>query len=88
MKQSRIPVFDLVRRIGLRLILGRRTYAYMCSTLGQDRRLPRARMADIVVRKDGREVRVEADWLKTLARICMPDLPEPTPQVNSEGLPL
>lgn len=68
-----------MRRFLLRLILGRRTYRYMCQSLGQDRRLPKAYTADIVIRKDGRERRVEADWLKKLARICGPDLPPPVP---------
>jgi hypothetical protein len=64
-----------IRRFLLRLALGRRTYAYLCRSLAQDPRLPRAYMADIIVRKDGRERRIEADWLKKLARICGPDLP-------------
>lgn len=49
------------------LLWGRRTTDYMIRSLSQDPRLPRAKMADIVVRKDGHEVRIEADWLKTLS---------------------
>jgi hypothetical protein len=59
-------MIDAIKRFLLRLALGKRTYAYMCRTLSQDPRLPRCRLADIIVRQDGREVRIEADWLKTL----------------------
>jgi len=58
-----------VCRLLLRLALGRRTYQYMVRTLQYDTRLRTARSADIVVRKDAREERIEADWLKAVARI-------------------
>jgi hypothetical protein len=61
----------------LRLALGDRTYRYMCKTLSQDPRLKNCKLADIVVRKDGCEVRIEADWLKTLRKIAEVDLTSP-----------
>lgn len=56
------------RRALLYLALGRNTYYYyyMCRTLQSDKRAPRARMIDIVVRKDAVEKRIEADWNKEL----------------------
>ncbi len=58
-----------MRRLLLRLALGRRTFDYMVRTLTYDYRLRSARDADIIVRKDGVEQRIEADWLKTICRI-------------------
>ena len=58
-----------LRRALLRLALGGRTYDYMRRSLGQDPRTKRARSVDIVVRKDGVERRIEADWAKDIARI-------------------
>lgn len=75
---------NYIKRLLLRLALGKRTYDYMCRTLSQDPRLPKARWADIVVRKDGREVRVEADWLKTLCKLVKADLTPPVPQPDDE----
>ncbi len=69
-----------MRRFLLRLVLGRWTYEYMCRSLAADPRLRNAHMADIVIRSDGRERRIEADWLKTLYRICIgnpPRVPKP-----------
>lgn len=57
------------KRLCLRLCLGANDYEYMVRTLCQDPRAPKARLIDIVVRKDGLERRVEADWLKKLARL-------------------
>jgi len=57
------------RRFLLRLALGRRTYQYMVRSITHDPRTRRARLVDIVVRKDGHERRIEADWVKNLARI-------------------
>lgn len=62
-----------IKRLLLMLVLGRRTYKYMCGSLKADPRLRNCRMADIVVRKDAVEKRVEADWLKTLYRIVERD---------------
>jgi hypothetical protein len=59
------------RRFLLWLALGPRTYDYMSRVLREDARLRTCRLADIVVRKDGVEHRIEADWLKTLATIIM-----------------
>ena len=70
----------MIKRLLLRLALGKRTYGYMCKTLSQDPRLRSAKLADIIVRKDGREERIEADWLKNLARIVAIDLTPPVPQ--------
>lgn len=79
MKRTSKP-FKVLKSLLLRLALGSRTYRYMCKTLSQDPRLPSCREADIIVRKDGREVRVEADWLKELCRIVSADLTPPVPQ--------
>lgn len=62
-----IPNF--IKRLLLRLAMGFGTYNYMCRSLKNDKRLPYARLADIVVRKDAKETRIEADWLRNLARI-------------------
>jgi hypothetical protein len=70
----------MIKRLLLQLALGKRTYDYMCKTLSQDPRLRSCKLADIIVRKDGREVRVEADWLKNLARIVAVDLTPPVLQ--------
>jgi hypothetical protein len=66
-------LLNLIKRLLLRLVLGRRTYKYMCGSLKADSRLRNCRMADIVVRKDAVERRVEADWLKALYRIVEHD---------------
>lgn len=65
------------------LAFGRRTARYIVQSLSQDPRLPRAKLADIVIRKDGREVRVEADWLKKMAK-GLP-LVERVPQPGEPG---
>lgn len=70
----------MLKRLLLRLALGGRTYRYMCMSLSQDTRLRSCRLADIVVRKDGREVRVEADWLKKLCVLVAHDLTSPVAQ--------
>lgn len=59
----------VLRRLLLRIALGDRCYQYMVRTLCADPRLVSAREADVVVRKDGVERRIEADWLKPLARL-------------------
>lgn len=66
------PSFPAIRRFLLRLALGKSTYEYMCESVLHDPRTRRARSVDIITRKDGREVRVEADWVKTIARIVQP----------------
>lgn len=65
--------FLWLRRLLLWLALGPQQYRYMKKTLGQDPRAPRARMIDIVVRKDAIEHRLEADWVRSLARITHPE---------------
>lgn len=57
------------RRFLLRLVMGQRTYDYMVQSVLADRRCFNAKAVDIVVRKDGREKRIEADWIKKLYRI-------------------
>jgi len=60
-----------VRRLLLWLALGPSTYDYMTRGLAHDPRLKTAKLADIVVRKDAVERRIEADWLKTLCKIVV-----------------
>ena len=83
MKHTNKPL-NFLRSLLLRLALGNRTYHYMCKTLSQDPRLRSCREADIVVRKDGREVRIEADWLRNLCRIVAANLTPPVPQLDDE----
>lgn len=58
-----------LRRLLLRLALGDSTYQYMVRVLNTDPRTPVAKDVDIVVRKDGVERRIEADWLKRIAKL-------------------
>lgn len=58
-----------IRRLLLRLALGNRTYRYMTRSVLQDPRTYRARSVDIVVRKDAFERRIEADWVRDIARL-------------------
>lgn len=61
---------DIDRKIALlRMALGDDTFNYMVRSLKQDLRIFNARMVDIVVRKDAVERRIEADWVKSIARI-------------------
>lgn len=60
----------------LRLALGRDTFDYMMRSIRNDPRTPAARLVDIVVRQDAREVRTEADWIKTIAKLTY-HLPTP-----------
>ena len=66
--------FRFIKRWLLRLILGRHAYECMCRTLSYDPRLINCHMVDIVVRKDGKEVRIGADWLKHLRIIVDADI--------------
>src|SRR5215468_5397703 len=52
----------------LRLALGRRTFEYMLRSIKNDPRTPSAKLVDIVVRQDAREIRTEADWIKVIAK--------------------
>ena len=72
MKQLMVAAVCRVRRLLLMLALGRRTYDYMVRSLSNDPRTRRARLVDIVVRKDAVERRTEADWCRTIARIVLP----------------
>lgn len=60
----------------LRLALGRDTYNYMLRSIKNDPRTPGARLVDIVVRQDAKEVRTEADWVKRIAQLAY-HLPAP-----------
>jgi hypothetical protein len=53
----------------LRLALGDATFHSMARSLKQDPRIATAHNVDIVIRKDGVEHRIEADWLKEFAKI-------------------
>lgn len=66
-----------VRALLLRLALGRRQFDYMNRVLKSDDRIPSARMVDIVVRKDAVERRIEADWIKNIAKIVRHIEPKP-----------
>lgn len=73
-----------LRRLLLRLALGRQRYIYMTNSVLSDPRTPRARSVDVVVRRDGVERRIEADWIKFIARLLEPTVPakkweEPNP---------
>ena len=59
---------NLFKRLLLRIVFGK-SYDYMARSLIHDPRIKNARLIDIVVRKDGLEKRMEADWLKKLAKI-------------------
>lgn len=52
----------------LRLAMGRRQFDYMLRCIKNDPRTPGARLVDIVVRQDAREIRTEADWIKKIAQ--------------------
>jgi len=41
----------------------------MCRSVQHDPRTRTAKEVDIVIRKDGMERRIEADWVKSVARI-------------------
>lgn len=61
--------FKRIRAFLLRLALGKRTFDYMIRSTQADKRTPGAKLVDIVIRQDGREERIEADWVKTIAKI-------------------
>lgn len=54
----------------LRLALGRSTFNYMLRSIKADIRTPGARQVDIVIRQDAVERRIEADWVKYIARMA------------------
>lgn len=66
----------------LRAALGRRTFEYMLRSIRNDKRTPGARLVDIVVRQDAREVRTEADWVKDIAKMTY-HLPTPDIEYKS-----
>lgn len=58
----------MIRRILLWLAVGPRTFRAMQRSVQKDT-LRVAHTIDILIRKDSRESRVEADWLKDLATV-------------------
>jgi hypothetical protein len=63
-------VYTWLRIRALRFAMSEgQSYNYMVRTLQSDSRLPTARIVDTVVRKDAVERRIEADWLKRLAKL-------------------
>jgi hypothetical protein len=79
--------FLWIRRVLLWLALGPQQYRHMKHVLSQDLRAPRARMIDIVIRKDAIERRLPADWVRSLARILHPERrdwlgPAPIPEAS------
>lgn len=75
-RMSRYP--SRWRALLLRVALGRRTFDYMLRSIKEDQRTPGAKLVDIVIRQDGREERIEADWVKKIAQITY-HLPTPKP---------
>lgn len=63
----------------LMLALGRDQFDYMLRSIRNDPRTPGARLVDIVVRQDAKEVRTEADWIKRIAQMTYH---LPTPQIS------
>jgi hypothetical protein len=68
-KVFQLAPVQVLRRGFLYLALGPSVYYYMVRSLQADKRAPVAKQIDIVVRKDGVEKRIEADWNKDLARL-------------------
>lgn len=64
-----LSLIKFFRRQFLKIALGPYTYKYMTESISRDRRTKNAKTVDIVVRKDGQERRIEADWVKDIARI-------------------
>ena len=62
-----------IKRLLLKWILGKRTFYYMCRTVLADPRLVSAHDVDMVIRKDGIERRIEADWIKKITKIVKCD---------------
>lgn len=62
-------ISNRIRALLLHLALGTNTFRYMVRSIKYDTRTPSSRWVDIVVRKDGVEERIEADWVKNIAKI-------------------
>lgn len=52
----------------LRIALGPGTFDYMLRSIKSDKRTPGAKLVDIIIRQDGHEERIEADWVKKIAQ--------------------
>ncbi len=61
-------MINFIKRLLLLIIFGKQ-YDYMARSVMFDNRVKTAKLVDIVVRKDGIERRIEADWIKNLAKI-------------------
>lgn len=69
----RMSYFEkIIRRFFLWLALGPDTYRYVKGSVFSDHRAKSAHIIDLVVRKDAKETRIEADWVKSLIRIMSP----------------
>jgi hypothetical protein len=60
---------NAIKRFLLKLILGSSTYEYMVRSILWDPRVRNDKLVDIIVMKDGVERRIEADWIKKIAKI-------------------
>ncbi len=58
-----------MKRLLLRLALGKWTYELILSSIRADPRMCDPHSIDIVVRKDAVERRIEGDWIKQVARL-------------------
>ncbi len=69
-----------IRKFALWVALGSHDYNAMVRSVRQDPRTRRARLIDIVVRKDAVERRIQADWVREVARVVdgQNRLPRPT----------
>jgi hypothetical protein len=77
-----------LKRFFLWAALGPDTYNYMYRSLTHCDVKAQYKYADIQVRKDGEDWhRIEADWLKTLAKICVPQPKRPKlPKITSPNI--
>lgn len=61
---------NFVKRILLKFILGKNTYEYMVRSILHD---PRSKKLDanidLLISQDGMDKRIEADWVKKIAKI-------------------
>lgn len=63
-RYRRTRAWAFVQRVLLRIAFGPSLVRYMEKSVRFDPRTGSARWVDIIVRKDGHEIRVEADWVK------------------------
>jgi hypothetical protein len=65
-------MINFFKRLLLKLILGKRTYEYMLKSLFLYR-INAASYTDIIVRLNGADKRIEADWLKNINKLVLPE---------------